>query len=105
MKKKIIILTAFMGLLLSACSDFLDRKPLTQPEDKGFLVGREQLENYINGLYSALPTPTQFGMSVRGEEVNSDNILAENSTKASFPYRCLCDTDRSARKIPRLRSG
>ena len=58
MKKKIIILTAFMGLLLSACSDFLDRKPLTQPEDKGFLVGREQLENYINGLYSALPTPT-----------------------------------------------
>ena len=81
MKKKIIILTAFMGLLLSACSDFLDRKPLTQPEDKGFLVGREQLENYINGLYSALPTPTQFGMSVRGEEVNSDNILAEKYDK------------------------
>ena len=27
------------------------------------------------------------------------------SNKASFPCQCLCDTDRSARKIPRLRSG
>lgn len=77
MKNKIIILTAFMGLMLSACSDFLDRKPLTQPDNASFLVGREQIEKYINALYLALPTPTQYGMSVRGEEVNSDNILAE----------------------------
>ncbi|WP_455971273.1 RagB/SusD family nutrient uptake outer membrane protein [Bacteroides congonensis] len=77
MKKKIIILTAFMGLVLSACSDFLDRKPLTQPDNTSFLVGQEQVENYINGLYMALPTPSKFGMAVRGEEVNSDNILSE----------------------------
>ena len=31
MKNKIIILTVFAGLLLSACSDYLDRKPYTQP--------------------------------------------------------------------------
>ena len=77
MKKKIIILTAFIGLVLSACSDFLDRQPLTMPENEGFLAGREQVENYINALYTSLPAPTQYGMSVRGEEVNSDNILAE----------------------------
>ena len=74
MKKKIIILTAFMGLMLSACSDFLDRKPLTQPDNTTFLSGREQVENYINALYPALPAPAQYGMGVRGEEVNSDNI-------------------------------
>ena len=66
-----------MGLMLSACSDFLDRKPLTQPDNTNFLSGREQVENYINALYTALAVPTQFGMGVRGEEVNSDNILAE----------------------------
>lgn len=65
-------------MVFSACSDFLDRKPLTQPANTTFLVGREQIENYINGLYRALSTPTQFGIGVRGEEVNSDNILAEN---------------------------
>lgn len=78
MKKKIIILTAFVGMmLLSACSDFLDRKPLTVPGNETFLASREQVENYINGLYLALPAPTQYGMGVRGEEKNSDNILAE----------------------------
>ena len=40
-----------MGLMLSACSDFLDRKPLTQPDNTTFLSGREQVENYINALY------------------------------------------------------
>lgn len=28
MKNKIIILTVFAGLLLSACSDYLDRNPI-----------------------------------------------------------------------------
>lgn len=81
MKKKIIILTVFAGLMLTACSDFLDRKPLTQPENTGFLSGRQQVENYINNLYTSLPAPAQYGMSVRGEEVNSDNILAEKYDK------------------------
>lgn len=77
MKKKIIILAAFTGLILSACSDFLDRKPLTQPDNTSFLKGQEQVENYINGLYMSFSTPSKFGLGVRGEEVNSDNILAE----------------------------
>mgnify|MGYP002566418737 CR=1 FL=1 len=81
MKKKIIILTTFVGLILSACSDFLERAPLTQPDNTNFLAGREQLENYINGLYSSLSTPRQYGMGVRGEEINSDNILAETYDK------------------------
>lgn len=81
MKKKIIILTAFIGLMLTSCSDFLDREPLTQPDNASFLVAREQVENYLNALYPSLPVPSQYGMSIRGEEVNSDNILAEKYDK------------------------
>ena len=56
-----------MGLMLSACSDFLDRKPLTQPDNTTFLSGREQVENYINALYPALPAPAQvWEWGVRG---------------------------------------
>ena len=40
MKNKIIILTVFAGLLLSACSDYLDRKPYTQPNNEDFLKTR-----------------------------------------------------------------
>lgn len=81
MKKKKIIITAFIGLMLSACSDFLDRKPLTEPDNETFLASREQVENYVNGLYMALPAPSQYGIGVRGEEKNSDNILAEKYDK------------------------
>ena len=44
MKNKIIILTVFAGLLLSACSDYLDRKPYTQPNNEDFLKTRENVE-------------------------------------------------------------
>ena len=77
MKNKIIILTVFAGLLLSACSDYLDRKPYTQPNNEDFLKTRENVESYINNLYTSLPAPAQYGIGVRGEEVNSDNILSE----------------------------
>lgn len=77
MKNKIIILTVFACLLLSACSDYLDRKPYTQPNNEDFLKTRENVESYINNLYTSLPAPAQYGIGVRGEEVNSDNILSE----------------------------
>lgn len=77
MRNKIIILTVFVGLLLSACSDYLDRKPYTQPNNEDFLSTRANVESYINNLYTSLPAPAQYGIGVRGEEVNSDNILSE----------------------------
>lgn len=76
MKNKYIIIV-LMGIMVSACSDFLDRAPITAPSNETFLSGSDQVRNYINGLYMALPSLTQFGMGVRGEEKNSDNILAE----------------------------
>lgn len=61
----------------SSCSDFLDREPITKPEAGNFLTGAIQVENYINGLYMTLPSFSKFGLGVRSEEKNSDNIIAE----------------------------
>lgn len=64
-------------LPFSSCSDFLDREPITKPEAGNFLTGAIQVENYINGLYMTLPSFSKFGLGVRNEEKNSDNIIAE----------------------------
>ena len=64
-------------LPFSSCSDFLDREPITKPEAGKFLTGAIQVENYINGLYMTLPSFSKFGLGVRSEEKNSDNIIAE----------------------------
>lgn len=64
-------------LPFSSCSDFLDREPITKPEAGNFLTGAIQVENYINGLYMPLPSFSKFGLGVRSEEKNSDNIIAK----------------------------
>ena len=77
---KRIYLVAFVAasiLPFSSCSDFLDREPITKPEAGNFLTGAIQVENYINGLYMTLPSFSKFGLGVRSEEKNSDNIIAE----------------------------
>lgn len=75
--KKMNIKIFFVGLafLMSSCIS-LDRKPLTEPSNADFLSGETQVRGYINGLYLPLPSYQRFGMSVRGEEKNSDNIVS-----------------------------
>lgn len=79
--KLYILYMLLISVLASSCSDFLDKEPLTMPNSENFLVGQPQVLNYINGLYVALPSLPKFGMGARGEEKNSDNILAENYDK------------------------
>lgn len=105
MKKKYILLTAFIGVVLSACSDFLDRKPLTEPNNEEYLCTRAQIENYINGLYMALPAPSQYGMGVRGEEKNSDNILAEKyNLRLNGEYNAFSGSSEWQKGYQNLRS-
>lgn len=68
---------AAAALLLASCSDFLDRKPLTEPNSTTFLKSASAVNNYINGLYTALPCLKTYGMGSREEDRNSDNIVAE----------------------------
>lgn len=52
MKLKNIILPFTAALLsLSACSDFLDRKPLSDNVNEGFFTAENQLEPYCNKKY------------------------------------------------------
>lgn len=76
--KKIYSLIVLAGALLSSCSDFLDREPLTSPNSATFLSSQDQIANYVNSLYTALPSLGTYGMGVRSEEKNSDNIVAYN---------------------------
>lgn len=56
MKLKNIILPFTAALLsLSACSDFLDRKPLSDNVNEGFFTAENQLEPYCNKKYELLP--------------------------------------------------
>lgn len=86
-----IVLIAGLGTFVSSCADFLDREPLTAPNNESFLSGEAQVRGYINGLYTALPSLPKFGMGIRGEEKNSDNILSEiynkrlNGEETLFP--------------------
>ena len=77
MKKTIIMMLLAAGALTTSCSDFLDRMPLTEPSNETYLASENQVRSYINGLYIALPSYSQYGIGVRGEDKNSDNILAE----------------------------
>lgn len=77
MKKTIIMMLMVAGIFNTSCSDFLDRMPLTEPNNETYLSTENQVRSYINGLYIALPSFSQYGIGIRGEDKNSDNILAE----------------------------
>lgn len=78
MRKLYILLVIWTsGLMMVSCSDFLDREPLTVPSSETFLANQSAVNNYINGLYIALPSFGTYDMGVRGEEKNSDNMLAQ----------------------------
>ena len=77
MKKLYILFAVGASVMMSACSDFLDREPMTTPNSETFLSNASAVNNYINGLYIALPSFGTYDMGVRGEEKNSDNIVAE----------------------------
>jgi len=76
MKKIYLLAVALAGALLTSCSDFLDRLPLVVPNSETFLTNQSAVNNYINGLYIALPSAGAYGMGIMGEEKNSDNMVA-----------------------------
>lgn len=67
----------YAALILAGCSGFLDRLPLTSPSSDTYLATESQVMSYINGLYAALPSLTQYGSGVRAVDKNSDNIISE----------------------------
>lgn len=64
MKKIYVLLVVGASFMMSACSDFLDREPLTTPNSETFLSNASAVNNYINGLYIALPSFGTYDMGV-----------------------------------------
>ena len=48
MKKIYVLLVVGASFMMSACSDFLDREPLTTPNSETFLSNASAVNNYIN---------------------------------------------------------
>lgn len=77
MKTLRYIFVAIYVLVMAGCADFLDKGPITSPVGSTYLSSENQVYSYVNGLYQALPSLTQYGSGVRAVEKNSDNIISE----------------------------
>lgn len=87
MKKIAIFLTAFVGL--TACQkDFLELKPLSQPNVDNFYKTANDFGNAVNGAYDALQSPNQYGSEFNTLlEARSDNVLDNDpSSNAGLRY-------------------
>lgn len=71
------IFAAILVISFTSCTGFLDKGPLTSPSSSTYLASESQVYSYVNGLYKALPSLTQYGSGVRAVEKNSDNIISE----------------------------
>ena len=77
MKTLRYIFVAIYVLVMAGCADFLDKGPITSLVGSTYLSSENQVYSYVNGLYQALPSLTQYGSGVRAVEKNSDNIISE----------------------------
>lgn len=83
MKKITILFAAIMGL--TACQkDFLDLKPLSQPNVDNFYKTPNDFGNAVNGAYDALQSSTQYGGDYNTIiETRSDNVLDNDPSSGS----------------------
>ncbi|MFD2934446.1 RagB/SusD family nutrient uptake outer membrane protein [Spirosoma flavum] len=83
MKKIALFLTAFVGL--TACQkDFLELKPLSQPNVDNFYKTANDFNNAVNGAYDALQNSTQYGGDYNTIiETRSDNVLDNDPSSGS----------------------
>lgn len=77
--KKILYTLMASALVMSSCSDFLDRQPVDFPTEDNFYSDVKGLEGGVIGIYDALQSGDQYGgkfmtlMEQRGDNVKNDN--------------------------------
>ncbi len=83
MKQLTILIAALMGL--AACQkDFLDLKPLSQPNVDNFYKTANDFGNAVNGAYDALQSSNQYGGDYNTLiEARGDNILDNDPSSGS----------------------
>lgn len=89
MKLKYIFLFSATLLMGTACSDFLDKEPISDNVDGNFFTAENQLEPYCNNMYGLLPdhgTGTgTFGYFTTDN--NSDDMTTVNQVDNFLPQR------------------
>lgn len=89
MKLKYIFLFSAALLTGSACSDFLDKEPISDNVDGNFFTAENQLEPYCNNMYGLLPdhgTGTgTFGYFTKDND--SDDMTTVNQVDNFLPQR------------------
>ena len=102
MKLRNIILPFTAALLsLSACSDFLDRKPLSDNVNEGFFTAENQLEPYCNKKYELLPDFKDINLFTADQ--NSDNQAGNEPNDNFIPQRITVPEKGSYGKHGQLR--
>ncbi|SFD91674.1 RagB/SusD family nutrient uptake outer membrane protein [Spirosoma endophyticum] len=83
MKKITILFAVILGL--TACQkDFLELKPLSQPNVDNFYKTANDFGNAVNGAYDALQSSTQYGGDYNTIiETRSDNVLDNDPSSGS----------------------
>lgn len=83
MKKITILFAVILGL--TACQkDFLELKPLSQPNVDNFYKTANDFGNAVNGAYDALQNSTQYGGDYNTIiETRSDNVLDNDPSSGS----------------------
>jgi hypothetical protein len=66
----LVLLTIAAGFALSACDSFLDRSPKDAVTPDTYFQSEQELETYVNGLYSYVP-----GSEIYNEDFTSDNVV------------------------------
>lgn len=102
MKLKYILFSLIAAsFTLSSCSDFLDRKPLTDNTDEGFFTEPIQLQAYCNKKYDLLPDYKDVNLF--NDDETSDNQAADSPKDIFLPQRIKVATNDSYNRQGHLR--
>ena len=99
--KNILYAAAASLILLSGCSDFLDRTPLSDNVNEGFFTEENQLEPYCNKKYELLPDFKDVNPFTKDND--SDNQTANDPNDNFLPQRIVVPEKDSYNKHGHLR--
>lgn len=99
--KNIISLLIIGALVLSSCSDFLERVPLTSNVNEGFFTEPGQLQAYCNKKYDLLPDYSDTNLF--SNDAKSDNQTGTDAQDFFLPQRIKVANSGSYNRQSHLR--
>lgn len=76
--KKLIIFSIMLSLVLSSCSDYLDRQPTDQLSSENYWESEEDFEQGLNAAYGSMQSPF-FSTSLPSWDNLTDNGFGQHA--------------------------